>query len=317
MTMARRLEERLAEVVAIGEGAIDAAAEARLRDALRGKAGIVVGAAATIVGEHAVEALFGELGPAFARLCERPVERDPGCRGKIAIARAVHALDRWDDAVLVPGVRWVQREPVWGGSVDTAAELRGVCGMAYAHAYRSDALDVLAELLADPERIARVAAAQALGDTGQGGAAALVRYKAMIGDDEPAVIGACLGSLLALTRGEALPFVARCLDDADEERADAAALALGESRLDGACAPLRAWCEDRPAARRRVGYLALALLRAEPATAALLDVVREGDEADAIAAARALATFREDPAVAARVREAAAGRRAALDAFEG
>ena len=294
-----KLEARLAAVRADG---VDAAT---LRDALRAKVGVLIAAATKTVLERELEALYPELEPAFGRLLERAVERDPGCRGKVAIARALHQLDRWSDDVFVRGVRWIQKEPVWGGSEDTAAELRGVCGLAFAHARRDDALDVLADLLADPERMARVAAAQALGDSGRRDAAALLRYKARIGDAEPAVLGACLGSVLALDPG-ALDFVAGFLGDDDDARADAAALALGESRLDGAVAPLLAWCEDDSAARRRAGYLALALTRADAATAALLDAIGAGERADASAAIAALATFRDDPKIATRARAAAA-----------
>lgn len=304
---------------AIGEGVIDATAEARLREVLRGKTGILVAAAAAIAGEHGLDGLVGELEDAFARLCERPVERDPGCRGKLAIARAIHRLDRWSDAVFARGVRVVQREPVWGGTEDTAAALRAQCGLAYAQAAHADALDVLADLLADPDWTARAGAAQALGDTGQPAAASLCRYKVHVGDDEPAVIGACLASILALAGAGGVAFVAGVLADKDDARADAAALALGESRLPAAVAPLLAWCEDRPDARRRVGYLALALLRLDPATDALLAVLADGAPLDALAAARALGTFRDDPALAARARAAAtrADVRAAFDGHGG
>jgi len=314
--MARRLEERLAAIHALGGDAAAPGAAALLRDALRSKTGILIGAAAAMVGEAgdaaagagAAAELVAELPAAFARLIERPIERDPGCRGKVAIARALHRLDHWVDAVFAAGVRHVQREPVWGGSEDTAAELRGVCGLAHAHAGRADALDVLAELLADPERAARAAAAQALGDAGRPDASALLRYKVLVGDPEPAVLAACFASLLALGGEGAIPFAARFLAERDGgERAEVAALALGESRLTGAYPVLRAWCDaSRPEARGRVGFLALALLRLDAATDHLVDVVRAGRASDAVAAARALATFRDDGALAARTIEAAA-----------
>src|SRR5262249_41836511 len=149
---------------------------------------------------------------------ERPVERDPGCRGKVAIARALHKLDRWEEAVFARGVRHVQLEPVFGPPEDTAAELRGVCGLAHAHFGRADALDILAELLADRERTARVAAAQGLGDAGRPDASALLRFKVLIDDAEPDVLAACFGSILALGGDDekALAFVARFLSGGGE-----------------------------------------------------------------------------------------------------
>ncbi len=304
---ARKLEEKLAALKAI-ERAPDPPDPAAVREALGSKVGALVAAAARIVASREMRGLGDELAAAFVRLSERPAERDPGCRGKIAIAKALAALDDWEDEVFVKGVSLVQAEPVWGGKEDTAAELRAECAMAFAHAGRSDALDVLADLLADPERVARAAAAQALGDTGRPDATALLRYKVRVGDAEPEVISACLGSILALAPRSSLSFFESLLKGGDE-RATAAALALGESRLAGASPVLVKWCEEATAAERAsVGYLALALLRDDTATAYLLESVREGETADAVAAVKALATFRDDPRLAARLREAAEGR---------
>lgn len=273
-----------------------------VRAALRGKIGVLVAAAARVVGATGLTALVDELGPAFTRLAERGVERDAGCRGKTAIARALHQLERWDDAVFPVGIRLTQPEPVWGGREDTAAELRGVCAMAYAHGYRPDVLDVLADLLADPERGARAAAATALGDAGHPDAAALLRYKVRIGDPEPEVLSACLGSLLALAPEGALPLVAEQLEQGDD-RAAAAALALGEARRPGAAALLIGWCDRTTAAMRaRVGYPALAMLRDAAATDHLLAQVATAGKTDALAAVAALAPYATDPRLAERLR---------------
>jgi hypothetical protein len=168
---------------------------------------------------------------------------------------------------------------------------------------------VLAELLADPQRVARSAAAQAIGDSGRSDATALLRFKIRTGDAEPAVIGACFGSILALAPKTSLAYVAGFLDGGDEP-AEAAALALGESRLAAAAPVLTAWC-DRVLAdvRGRVGYLALALLRDEVANTHLLEIVATGATKDAIAALRALATFKADPRLSERLRDAASKHR--------
>jgi hypothetical protein len=308
--MARGLEEKLAAVNRI-TAAPRAPELAELRQALRGKSGLLVAAAARVVGEFPVDELVDELPGAFGNLLERPVERDPGCRGKVQIARALIDLERWSAGVFERGIGHVQREPVWGGTVDTAAELRGICGIAYARFARHDALEVIAELLTDKERAARAGAAQALGDSGRPDAIPLLRYKALIGDDEPAVLAACFGSLLSLAPRDSLPFVARFLDG-DTERAGIAALALGEARLDDAIPVLRRWCEEASGEQLRVGCLALALLRLEPATEHLLEVVRAGEPAAARAAARALATFKADPTLRDRVKRATARRETAL-----
>jgi hypothetical protein len=82
-----------------------------------------------------------------------------------------------------------------------------------------------------------------------------------------------------------------------------------EDRLAAATPLLVAWCEETTADRRAAGgYVALALLRDEAATGYLLGRVRDAGLADAVAAVKALATFRDDVRRAARLREAAAGR---------
>ncbi len=303
-TRRRGLEDRLADLAAMEHGG--PADLAILREVIRGKSGFAIASAARVIAARGLVDLADDLAAAFPRLCERAVERDPQCRGKTAIARALHALDRWYEEVFVVGVTMVQPEPAWGKPEDSAAALRGVCGLAFAQVGRPDALDVLADLLADPHRVARFAAAQALGDAGRPDATALLRYKLRIGDDEPEVLTACVASLLVLAPRGALPLVLSLLVG-DDDRSIAAALGLGERRITAAAPALIEWCgHSSPATRARVGYLTLALLRADDATAYLLTRVTDGTRADAIAAGQALATFRDDPALAAQLRAAAA-----------
>jgi len=299
--MPRTLQQRIADLRALDVHA--PASLGKLRAAVQAPIGLVVAAAADLIGEHRLEALVPELAPAFERLCEQPVKRDPGCRGKLAVARALHTLDHWDDRVFVAGLTYAQREG-WGAE-DTAAELRGVCGLAHAHFARPGALDVLATLLADPERTTRLAAAQALGDAGRPDATALLRFKILAGDAEPAVLAACIEALFALARDASYGFVVRLLAGRDE-RAEVAALALGGARFAAAFEELAAWCIGATSEQRhRIGYLALALLRAPAATEYLLEAIRSHGRLDAIAAARALATFQDDAAVVDQVCAAA------------
>jgi hypothetical protein len=302
---ARTIEQRVAELReldAATPGSLD-----KLRAALRGTSGFLIAAAARRIEDDRLEALVPELAPAFERLREDAVKRDPGCRGKLAIARALHALDHWEDRVFVAGLSHEQREG-WAQE-DTAAELRGVCGLAHAHFARADALDVVAALLADRERTTRIAAAQALGDAGRPDATALLRFKLRVGDDEPAVLSACCEALFALARDASYDFVVKLLA-AHDERAEVAALALGGARFAAAFEPIAAWCVGASLEQRhRIGYLALALLRAEPATAYLLDAIRTHGRRDAVAAARALATFRDDAALVEQIHAATGEQR--------
>src|SRR5262249_48041793 len=157
-----------------------------------------------------------------------------------------------------------------------AAELRGVCGLAHAHFGRADALDVLAELLADGERTARLAAAQGIGDAGRVDGSALLRFKLLLGDDDPEVLAACFTSLFGLPRDASVEFAIARLG-AHDAVAEAAALALGGARVANAAQPLTAWCDSAPPEQRhRVGFLALALLRCDAATAHLITAIRTG-----------------------------------------
>jgi hypothetical protein len=301
----RGLDQRAAQLRALDPDAPDALA--KLRAALREPAGFLVATAAKLVEEHRLEPLVPELAPAFERLCDDAAKRDPACRGKLAIARALHGLDHWDDRVFVAGLRHEQLEG-WGRE-DTAADLRGVCGIAHAHFGRPDALDVLAALLADRERATRIAAAQALGDAGRPDATALLRFKILLGDAEPAVLAACFEAMFSLARDASFDFVVAQLA-AHDERAEVAALALGGTRDAAAVEPLTRWCVGAsPEQRHRIAFLALALLRAEPATEHLLDAIRAHGRRDAVAAAQALATFKDDPSLLARIRAAAAEQR--------
>ena len=272
-----------------------------VRTGLRDAHGVVIAAAAALVGEQRMDSLVTELVDAFERLFDKKL--DPGCRGKLAIAHALHALDRWDDRVFVAGLTTTQLEGAHPPD-DTAAALRGLCGIAHAHFNREDALDVLAALLADPQRATRLGAAQGLGDSNKIGATALLRYKILTGDAEPEVTSSCVESLLALDREGCLDFLVGLLKTYDE-RAEIVVLSLGGARVTAARSALIAWCEAcRAPQRQRVAYLALALLRDDAATAYLLEAIRSRGKQDALAAARALATFK-DAGIAARIRNAA------------
>jgi HEAT repeat protein len=309
MARRRAIEEQLAALHQLRGSPVTAEVMRDLRAALQSKSGLVAAAAAEVAGEAGADELAGELEAAFARFLVDPVKRDPRCAAKLAIARALVELSRWSEEVFAAGIRDVQLEPVFGGREDTAAGLRGVSALAYAQLGQPDAVIAIADLLADPEAIARAAAARALGDSGRPDAIPLLRFKARIGDAEAEVLSAVFGSLLALDPADSLSFVAGFLE-ASGPAADAAALALGESRSSGALPPLLRWVAGAASIeRRRVGFLALALLRLDAATDFLLHQIRTEAPASAEAAARALAPFSHDGELAARVRAAAADNR--------
>lgn len=266
----------------------------------RAGAGVAIASAARLIAEAGDHTFAPELVAAFQRLVGH--ERDPGCRGKIAIARCLHDIDQWEEAVFVGGQKIVQREGF--EQVDTAGGIRAICALAHAHFLRPDALDVIAELLADKERTTREGAARALGDLGQHGATALLRYVLLTARDDPEVYAACCESLLAISR-ESASFLCELLVRHDD-RGEAAALALGGARIATARDTLIRWCADAGVEQRhRVGYLAVALLRDEAANRFLVEVITTRDRKDSFAAAKALATFKEDPGIASELAAAA------------
>lgn len=312
MARAPSIEHQIAAVRALDLA--DPSSLAKLRTALKG-IGLVVAVAAEKLAEALNHDLVPELVEAFERLCTDGAKRDPQCRGKIAIVRALHALDVWEDGVFVRGLTVVQREG-WGTpgnpAEDSAAALRGMCGVVHAQHARRDALEVLADLLHDPERATRVQAATGLGDAGRPDAAALLRYKIVEGDAESEVLSACFESLFALTREPAIAFAVRCLGTHDET-AEVAALALGGARVVEAIDPLIEWsARARGPQRYAIGYLALAMIRNDRATEHLLEIVRSEGKADAVGAAKALATFKHDHGLVEQLRDAAKAQQDAL-----
>ena len=132
----------------------------------------------------------------------------------------------------------------------------------------------LAHLLADKEAPVRVSAARAVSVHGRDGGIPLLHLKALAGDPEPRVVSECLLALLRLDPG-ALPFVASFFDRGDAA-AEAAAIALGESRRADALPLLRGFL-DRASRRglARVTLLAIATLRRDEAVDLLLSLARD------------------------------------------
>src|SRR3954462_333007 len=139
--------------------------------------------------------------------------------------------------------RHIQPEPVWGGSEDSAPPLRAAALVALARAEGPGSLPMLVDAMADPAKDVRIASAVALGAVGTEGAGLVLRLKVRLGDKDPDVLSECLLGLLTLDPGETLPIVAGFLDPIDATACEAAALALGKSRLPEALDPLKACLE--------------------------------------------------------------------------
>ncbi len=308
----RELEQTLARLSTIRADPLAPGAADELRAALAARSNLVVARAAEIVAEWELRDYTDDLARAFDRFMADPVRRDPTCAAKTAVAEALLRLYHDDADLFARGLGHVQPEPVWGGTQDTAAALRATCALGLARANPPNVLLHLAGLLADPETDARVGAARAIAAAGRPGAAPLLWYKTLVGDAEVAPLYACFGGLLALEPERAVGHVGRFLRAANPALAEAAALALGDSRLPAAAPVLHeAWQAADDPALRSACLDALARLGDEAAFDFLLDLLANGPLHDAHAARRALAFY--DDARHRRKVERAAARRSDLN----
>jgi hypothetical protein len=253
------------------------------REALADRHRLMVAKAAELAGDRLFYALEPDLIAAYSHFLEVPAKRDPCCMAKGAIARALVALDGQDDGFYIAGIRYRRTEPVWGGSVDTAVDLRVSCAIGPAATSDPRALIHLVDLLHDPEPHARSGAARAIACNQPLAAHAVLRSKALGGDPEPEVTGDCLTALLQLAGKDVLDFVGGFRVTPSMEINGLAALAVGESRLDGALDLLRARRDAEPFKRSAEHLLlrAAALHRSEAALDWLVSIVADADRASA------------------------------------
>jgi HEAT repeat protein len=297
--MARRIEDEIAKLAELRHGG-PAAAVGPLRKALGDRVNLMVAKAAALVAELRLTDLTPDLLRTFGRLFENLPKSDPQCWGKNAIARALKDLDYNVAAPFLRGAVHVQMEPVWGGQQDTAGALRGICLLALPGCGDIERIDVLRHLvnaLTEEDPTVRADAARALGAMGGDESALVLRLKARVGDEEPAVTGQALESLLIMERAQALPFVKGFLDPMGGAAAEEAALALGSSRIAGAVdVLLEAW-EDAMGAEYREALLrALSISRDDRAVEFLKKMASEGRDRDAKAARAALEIYPDSTA---------------------
>lgn len=308
MAARRTLDDVFANLNKVKDAPRSEESLAALRAALASASSFAAAKAARLAGELEL----GELGPDLVAAFDRFLggADDPGCTAKAAIAEALYRLGH-DGAmgVFLRGIRHVQMEPVFGGRVDTAVDLRGASAFGLVRIGYRDVLPELADLLADREPPVRISAARALAYRDGRDGVPLLRLRVLAGD-EPEVIGECLAALLRLSGGGALPFAARFLDDGNDRIAEAAALALGASRLEEAFADLREWVERVVSpVLRRAGLVAIATLRRDAALDYLFGLVEHAPPVTAAQAVEALALYKGEQALEDRLRQAASKRR--------
>jgi hypothetical protein len=253
---------------------LDEATPEALRKALGSKYSLVIGKAARLIGDKLLTDFAEPLASAFSRLLAKP-ESDKGCLALTAIARTLVRLDHDDAELFRRGMKHVQMEATYGGSIDVASEFRATCAMGLANSRDHKKLQPLVELLADREWPARAGAVKAIATVGSDAAALLLRYKALLGDPEPYVLSECLAGLIAVDGAEALPFVGRIAESRDRDTSEAAVLALGASRRPDAVEWLKTRFEQvADADTKKCIVLALASARTEGAMDYLIEIVR-------------------------------------------
>jgi HEAT repeat protein len=297
-TMASRLslEDKLAAIRAIRNAAEPSGSHStELKRYLLDRSNLVVAAAAALAGERANLELAADMEAAFDRFLVDPVKNDKLCRAKIAIVQALDKIEHLKRDIFETAARHIQLEPAWGKEDDTAAPLRGAALFALARIGGSDYHCLLVDSLTDSEKDVRIAAAQALAYVGTEAAALVLRLKARLGDADADVLSECLSGLLTIGPEANLGFVCTFLRPLDPPRCEAAALALGKTKLPGALEALKScWQKSYEKSLRDQILLAISMMRLPAAIDFLLELVASDSESSALSAMTALKFHRYD-----------------------
>jgi HEAT repeat protein len=307
MAKTASIEDRLAELAKLSKSPDTPETRKQIRTHLASKVSLVAAKAAEILSHLEAHEFVPDLIAGFHRFMTDPAKSDKGCAAKTAIVKALLAADCDDEVLYLAGIRHVQLEPTWGGRADSAAPLRALCGLGLVQIGSPDALNELAALLADNEADARIGAARALGHSGPA-AAALLRFKVLTGDPEPAVIAECFNGLMSLSASASFEFVARFVDQRYPSLYEHAALALAESRVPGVFELLKEKSTatfDREF--KQALLLPMALTRSEAGLDFLISVLESGEVKMATAAIAAISIYGKDATIRKRAEEAIGG----------
>lgn len=311
MAAARSFDDKRARIQALASGAAKPEeARAELKKYLADKTTYLVTLAAEAAQKLELVELLPDLSAAFMRMLEDAVKVDRGCSCKNRIVEALLALDARATDVYMAGLRHIQLEYSFGPPVDAAASLRGMCAHALVHIDYPGAVFEIVPLLFDDQDITRAEAASALGESGLDAAAAALHVKVLAGDEKADVLGAAYRGLLRILPYRYTKLVAEALLTGPEGVAEAAALALGETRVEGALDALKKGFAAHSGSRAAEGVaLGIALLRSDAANDYLISLVEGGPEGQAATALSALALHRHDDALVAKVSVIVAARR--------
>lgn len=185
------------------------ASRGELSKSLTDKSAHVVAGAAAAIAELGIAELAPELESAIEPFYAEPEQTDKGCIAKTAIIKSLAKLEAGSPEVFLRGLHYVQLEPAYGRSVDTAVELRGESALGLAASGYPDTVNELVTALTDPEAPVRLAAVRALAATGRSEVEPLLRYKTLVGDEDLQVVSDALESLLVIAPRRSLPLAER------------------------------------------------------------------------------------------------------------
>jgi hypothetical protein len=296
MAKSQSTEAKVARLKALREDPHSPTAQSEIKKLLLDRSGYVVSRAAELIGSFELRSFVPDLLVAFDRFMTNPVKSDPQCLAKTAVAQALTKLEHDDRAFYLKGIHYQQPEPVWGGEQDSAAQLRGICAFGLVQSSWGDVIEVLnhlVDLLADPEKPARIHAARAIAQYSRREGIPLLRLKIRSGDHDPEVLGECFSALLSLAGTEGIPTIVAYLESEDGDIRLEAAAALGESREPRAFEALKhCWEHHHDSSFRRSLLLAIGLSRQSVAVEFLLSLVRGKSLENAAAALEGLAPCR-------------------------
>jgi len=312
----RSFEEQIAALDRLREQTPEACVEP-LRKALENRNNFVVGKAADLLREFQLTQLIPSLLIAFDRFFADPVKTDPQCWAKKALSRALAAFEHQDAATFLRGMRHIQLEPVWGGRSDTAGTLRATCALALVQCRNLAEPDLLAhlvDLLGDKDKAVRAEVVRAIEQVGSPSASLLLRLKAVLGADEPEVLGACYSGILRIEGVGAIPWVSRFLAATDDPAAEAALAIAGTHSSQGFAVLRECFAQEADPWFRTVLLSAIALTRQDAALEFLLDLVRT-ESLQAESAIEAILRAMPSPEVTRRLEQLVAGNQRLARAF--
>jgi hypothetical protein len=249
-----------------------------LRKGLKHRAGLVVASAARNIAENDRTGFEAQLSSAFGRLCTQASKRDPGCQGKTWVCKALRSWPA--DEVLLKGARFVQLDPAWGPPEDVSTEMRCLCTLELVGRGCPEAPGLLAERLAESSTVCQVTGARGVVAWNDPALGALLRLRVLLyATEDPELLSECFEGLLILDAEANRDFVERWLMD-DGPRAECALLALAGTRQE-CMEHIQAWLGRHVDPRmRKVGFIALALLRTDEARAELDHLIQWGTATD-------------------------------------